>query len=138
MTKWIVVVIIVAVLWGGAQLFFYWEKVQKEEETTKKQAQIQAVVPEQLPGIDYRIQQPLENSLRVAREQGPAAVKAWLKNYDKQVQDPRRAWIELDYCIQVSPKDIQEAKKVFAEVKARTPQNSPVWPRIKALEKTYE
>ena len=33
---------------------------------------------------------------------------------------------------------IVEAKKVFAEVKARTPENSPVYRRIKDLEKTYE
>jgi hypothetical protein len=54
------------------------------------------------------------------------------------VQDPRKAWIELDYCIAVAREDPAEAKRAFASVKNRTPQSSPVWPRIKQLEKTYE
>ena len=54
------------------------------------------------------------------------------------VQDPRKAWIELDYCVLVSREDLSEARRVFAEVKKRTPPSSPVWPRVKDLEKVYE
>jgi hypothetical protein len=138
MTKWILAAIIVAVLWGGAQLFFYWEKVKNEEETEKKTAAAAVIVPEQLPGINGPASQQLEKTLKNAVTQGPAAVKNWLKTNDKLVQDPRRAWIELDYAVQVSTTDIAEAKRVFAQVKARTSHTSPVWPRIKTLEKTYE
>jgi hypothetical protein len=138
MTKWILAVIVVAVLWGGSQLFFYWERVKNEEETEKKQAQSSVVIPDQLPGMRGGLQQQLERTLKSAVDQGPAAVKNWLKANDKLVADPRRAWIELDYCVQVSTSDIAEAKRVFAAVKARTPQTSPVWPRVKTLEKTYE
>jgi hypothetical protein len=61
-----------------------------------------------------------------------------MKNYGRLVQDPRKAWIELDYCVLVSHEDLPEARRVFAEVKARTPESSPVWPRIKDLQKVYE
>ena len=32
----------------------------------------------------------------------------------------------------------QEAKRIFDEVKDRTPPTSPVWPRIHELEKSYQ
>jgi len=54
------------------------------------------------------------------------------------VQDPRKAWIELDYCVMVAREDPAEAKRVFRDVKARTAASSPVWPRIQKLQKTYE
>jgi hypothetical protein len=38
----------------------------------------------------------------------------------------------------ISVKDPVEAKKIFAEVKKRTPPDSPIYPRIKLLSKTYE
>ena len=56
----------------------------------------------------------------------------------EQVEDPRKAWIELDYCVAVAREDTSEAKRVFKEVKERTPTSSPVWPRIQQLEKTYQ
>ncbi len=46
-------------------------------------------------------------------------------------QDPRKAWIELDSCVAIAREDPSEARRVFAEVKKRTP-------RVKALEKTYK
>ena len=63
---------------------------------------------------------------------------SWLKAYGSKVQDPRKAWIQLDYVLLITRDNIGEAKRIFAEVKARTPKNSPVWPRIQQLEKTYE
>ena len=58
--------------------------------------------------------------------------------YDRSVVDPRRAWIQLDYVVEVSREDPSEAKRVFKNVKDRTPPSSPVYSRIKSLEKTYE
>jgi len=134
MTKLIAALIIVAVLYGGWQLFFYWERVKNEEETEKKKAVAEAVMGDQLPGMPYQ----LDASLRAAQSQGPTGLRNWLKAYGDKIQDPRKAWIELDYCVAVSREDPSEARRVFAEVKNRTQPTSPVWPRIKRLEKTYE
>ena len=38
----------------------------------------------------------------------------------------------------IAGEDMAEARRVFAEVKARTPASSPIFPRIKKLEKAYE
>jgi len=134
MTKLIALLLIVVVLYGGWQLFFYWEKVKNQEETQKKQEASEAVLGDQLPGMPYQ----LEPSLKAAQALGGNGLKSWLKAYGTNIQDPRKAWIELDYCVLISREDPSEARRVFAEVKGRTAQSSPVWPRITRLEKTYE
>ena len=55
-----------------------------------------------------------------------------------QIKDPRLAWIELDYALKVAPSNPLEAKRVFAELRDRTTPQSPIYPRVKALEKTME
>jgi hypothetical protein len=134
MTKLIVIFIIVVALFGGWQLFLYWDKVSHEEDVKKKQEASSVIVPEQLPGIP----QQLEASLAAAQKQGAAGLRRWLKTYGRAIQDPRKAWIQLDYCVAVAREDPADAKQTFAEVKNRTPDSSPVMPRIKQLEKTYE
>jgi len=134
MTRVIAALIIVVVLYGGWQLFFYWEKVKNEEENAQKQAAAAPVDPRSLPGLP----QKLEPTLEAAQKQGAAGLRTWLKTYDRSVQDPRKAWIELDYCVLIAREDPAEAKRIFASVKGRIPHNSPIWPRIKQLEKTYE
>ncbi len=134
MTRLIAVLILVAALYAGWQLYFYWEKVKNEEEAAQKQAVVSQVVPEQLPGLP----QPLEPTLQAAQKQGAAGLRKWLKTYGQVVHDPRKAWIELDYCLMLSREDPAEAKRVFTAVKDRTPESSPVWPRIKQLERTYQ
>ena len=64
----------------------------------------------------------------------------WLEKAKRspQIKDPRLAWIELDYVLKVSASNPAEAKRVFIEVKQRIPTDSPVYPRIKSLEKNYE
>ncbi len=138
MTKLIAAVILLLVLWGGWKLFFYWERVKNEQETQKKQEAAVIVQGEALSGLPPQATQTLEKSLQAAQSEGASAMKAWLKTYGPLVQDPRKAWIELDYCLLLAREDPSEAKRVFAEVKARTPQTSPVWPRIKQMEKTYQ
>jgi hypothetical protein len=134
MTKIIAAVIIAAVLYGGWELFFYWERVKNEEEDQKKHSVAVAVQPESLPGLPPE----LDNTLRAAQNQGVEGLKGFLKVYGNRLQDPRKAWIELDYCQMVARENTAEAKRVFAEIKQRTPHNSPVWPRIQQLEKTYD
>jgi hypothetical protein len=134
MTKLIAALIIVAVLCGVWQLFLYWEKVKNEEERTQKQEAAAAVMGDQLPGLPYQ----LEASLQTARKQGAAGLRNWLKSNSRSVEDPRKAWIELDFCVAVAREDPAEAKRVFASVKERIGPASPVWARMKQLEKTYE
>ena len=134
MTKLIAALIIVAVLCGVWQLFLYWEKVKNEEETKQKQEAAAAVMGDQLPGVPYK----LEASLQAARKQGAAGLRNWLKINGQSVEDPRKAWIELDFCVAVARQDPAEARRVFAAVTGRLGPSSPVWPRMKQLEKTYE
>jgi hypothetical protein len=133
-TKLIAALIIIGVLYGGWNLFLYWDKVKNEEETAKKQAVSSQVDPRQLPGVPDK----LETALEAAQKQGATGLRNWLKTYDKVTSDPRKAWIQLDYCVQVAREDPAEARRVFKEVKDRTPATSPVYPRIKQLENTYQ
>jgi len=134
MTKLITVLIIVVALYGGWRLFLYWEKVKNEQETAKKQEAAAIVDPNSLPGLPRN----LEASFQAAQRQGAPAMKQWLKNFGPMLQDPRKAWIELDYCALIAREDPAEARRLFAAVKERTPASSPVWDRVKKLEKTYE
>jgi hypothetical protein len=135
MTKLIAILIVVAALFGVWQLFLYYDRVKSEdEEAQKKAAAAENFSPQQLPGMPNQ----LEQSLEAAQKQGAAGLRNWLKVYGPSIQDPRKAWIQLDYCVDVSREDPAEARRVFAEVKSRTPDSSPVWKRIKKLEKTYE
>jgi hypothetical protein len=115
-------------------LFLYWDRVKNEEQVAKKQAAAAVVSGDQLSGVPYT----MEPSLHAAEQHGPAALKNWLKTYDKVIADPRKGWLELDYCVEIAKEDPAEARRAFAEVKKRTPPSSPIWPRIKRLEKTYE
>ncbi len=131
MTKLIAALIIVIVLFAGWKLFQFWEKTKNEEEAAKQQT---VVTEDQLPGLPYQ----LATSLAKARTAGASGLKSWLAAYGQQVKDPRKAWIELDYCLLISHDDLPEARRIFSDVKKRTPESSPVWPRIKSLERTYE
>ena len=130
----IIVVIVIAVALGGWQLFEYWEKVQDEKDTAQKNAAAAVVNPDALQGLPNGY----DASLRAAQQQGTAALGNWLKLYGPAVQDPRKAWIQLDYVLLITRDNPQEAKRIFNEVKDRTPPSSPVWPRVHDLEKSYQ
>ena len=85
-----------------------------------------------------KLRSGLENTLAKAQQSGAAGLREWLNQYRRYVADPRLAWIELDYCVLVARENPTEARRIFAEVKARVAPTSPVYPRIKQLEKTYE
>ena len=133
MTKLISALIIVVVIYLGWQLFQYWEKVDKEEETRKREAAA-LLNPAALPGMPYQ----LDQSLQTAQQQGVVAMRNWLKAHEKVLQDPRKAWIELDFCVAIAREDPAEARRIFKSVKDRTPSDSPLRPRIKQLESAYE
>jgi hypothetical protein len=135
MTKVIIIIVVVVVVaLGGWQLFDYWEKVQDDKLAAEKQAASSVVNPDALGGLP----QGWDTSLRAAEQAGPNALGNWLKTYGPKVQDPRKAWIELDYVVMITRDNPQEAKRLFGEVKDRVLPSSPVWPRIHDLEKSYE
>ena len=136
MTKLLGILIIVLVIWGGYELFELWDRYGTETDLKAKQAEEAShFSPQSLPGMpSYQ----LEDAYKKAQDNGAKGIRNWLKAYGDKVQDPRKAWIELDYVVAISREDPVEAKKVFDDVKARTPPTSKVYPRIKELEKTYD
>jgi hypothetical protein len=134
MTKLIAVLIIVAVGYLGYLVFQQWDKARTEHENQRRAQALVNVAPEALPGMPYQ----LDQSLRTAKEKGPAAFRAWFNTYERQLADPRKAWIELDLCVAIARENPAEAKRIFAGVKGRVPPASPVWPKMKELEKTFE
>lgn len=133
-TKLIGGLIVAGMLFVGWSLYKYWQTFQDQKAAEQKAAAAKVVNPDQLPGMPYELQ----GSLELARRQGARSMQNWLKANSRFLQDPRKAWIELDYCGMLYRDDPQEAKRVFAAVKSRTPQTSPVWPRIEQMQKTYE
>ena len=125
----IVVVVYLAIQW----LVSFYDKSNKGQYQSTPTAPVSTEVRgESLPGLPPS----MEASLAAATKEGPAALKDWLKRYRAYVKDPRLAWIELDYVVLTN--DPKDAKKVFQTVKERTPPTSPVYDKIKKLEKTYE
>jgi hypothetical protein len=130
----ITILIIVGVAFGGYKTWQYWDSMKKSE--TKGTDVAQQVPSEQMGGLPRE----LEASFQQAEKGGPKALKVWLDKVKRSgvVKDPRLAAIELDYVLMITKDDPLEAKGIFQQVKQRTPADSPLAPRIKALEKTYE
>lgn len=141
MTKIITIGVIIFacfLAWTGYQ---YWDKVNSEQamsEADRANAAVATLDPHSLPGMQEKMKSGLEGALDKAQADGASGLREWLKTYRQYVEDPRLAWIELDYCVLVARENPGEAKKVFAEVKERIGPTSPIYPRIKQLEKTYE
>ena len=95
MTKAIWVLIILAAAYVGYLVFQQWDKARIEHDNARRQAAAAIMTPEALPGMPYQ----LDQSLRAAKEKGPAAFRAWFNTYERQLVDPRRAWIELELCV---------------------------------------
>jgi len=135
MTKILGIIIIAVIIWGGYELFEMWDRYDTEKDVKEKQAATERQFsPQSLAGMP----QGLEENYQKVDKNSAVALRNWLKRNGARVEDPRRAWIELDYVVLVAHEDPVEAKKVFADVKARIPENSPVYKRIKDLQKTYE
>ena len=118
------------VFFGAYKVWNYWDTMDQRRAARAAVS----ISPGSLAGLPYQ----LEPSLDAAQTDGAKSLKFWLEKYGHAIQDPRLAWIELDYVLLVSRDDPIEAKKVFAQVKKRVPPDSPVYRRIKDLEKTYE
>lgn len=134
MTKLIWALIIAAVVFVGYQIYLQWVRVE-EEGTTRKEAPVAVTVSgDSLPGMPPW----LEPGYRAAKDKSPAALLAWYKANEAQLADPRKAWLELDLCLAIRRDSPAEATEIFARVKERVPPSSPVWPRVKELEKAFQ
>src|SRR5688572_17765692 len=131
---WILIALIVLI--GGYKLFEHWEAVKERRVLEEKAARGADIDSDKLPGMPWQLVQ----KLRDAQQAGPASVKNFIEYCKRlpEVKDPRLAWIELDYVVMITSTDPVEAKKIFHEVKKRTPEDSPIVPRIKSMEKNYE
>jgi hypothetical protein len=127
------ILILAVVGFGGFKLWEYWDSTEQNKTVSNPVANVQ---PQALQGLPQGLEQPLQE----AQAKGPDAFREFIENIKKSplVKDPRLAWIELDYVVMLAGKDPAEARKVFRKVKERTPTDSPVYARVKSLEKTFE
>lgn len=129
--------IVVTAVWVGKQLFLTYLNIERHHNSNTEAAAPaqQAAVPAAavLPGLPPT----LEASLSAAERQGAAGLRDWLRNYRVHVRDPRLAAIELDYVVLISYQNPAEARRIFLDVKGRTPTFSPIYDRVKRLEKTF-
>ena len=133
----IVLVIIAAVFYLGRAILHRYEDVERQTVPPPGQgapAEPKAPPVSTLEGLPAY----LEPALAAAQKQGAAGLRTFLSNYGRSIRDPRLADIELDYVVLLSRQDPAEAKRVFEAVKARTVTSSPVYARIKKLEKTFQ
>ena len=121
---------------GAYKIYDHWEKVKERRVLEDRAARGADIDPNQLPGMPWQ----LVSKLQDAQRGDAATLKRFIDSCKTfpDVKDPRLAWVELDYVVMISAKDPIEAKKVFQAVKKRTPTDSPIYPRIKSLEKNYE
>ena len=132
----IALIIFLMVAFLGYTLWDHWQEVNEQKRASQEAATGADIDPRKLPGLP----QQLESKLDEAQRGGLVKFKVFIDGIKqlKDVKDPRLAWIELDYVVMLSHSNPVEAKKLFWEIKKRTPENSPIYPRIRTLEKTYE
>jgi hypothetical protein len=132
----IALLILLAAFWVSKQLYRSYRDVEKSHNTTEDASPApEAAAPSSnLPGLPAS----LETSLSAAEKQGAAGLRDWLHNYRIYAHDPRLAAIELDYVVLISHEDPAEARRIFEDVKNRTPTFSPIYERVKRLENTFQ
>ncbi len=120
---------------GAYRIYEHWEKVKERRVLEDRAARGADINPDELPGMPNQLAFRLHEAQR-----DPATLKRFIDSCKQfpDVKDPKLAWVELDYVVMISAKDPVEAKRIFQEVKKRTPADSPIYPRIKSLEKNYE
>ncbi len=136
MKIFIVLVILLLAGFLGYTLWDQWREVNEQKRADQLAATGANIDPKSLPGLPPQ----LELKLDEAQRGGLTRFKAFIDGLKqlKDIKDPRLAWIELDYVVMLSHSNPVEAKKLFWEIKKRTPEDSPIYPRIRTLEKTYE
>jgi len=130
------IILVAALAFGGWKFYEFYQKYKTDQDLKEQQdAAVTQVDPAQLAGMPQQWESQYKNSTN----SGIKTWAAWMKLYAQRVGDPRRAWIELDYMVRISSDDPQEAKQIYSMVKDRiTDTNSPVYPRLNQLSRTYE
>ena len=126
----ITVIIVVGLAVGGWQFYNYWNGFKAKD--GQPTAAVDVPV-EQLPGLPPALEPRLQ-----AAQQSAKNFHEFLTTYGKSIADPRLSSIELDYVVLVAHTDIAEARRMFSKVKQHIEATSPVYPRYKLLEKTYD
>jgi hypothetical protein len=134
MTKVIAAAIVIAVLFGIFELWAWYDRVEHEKEDEVAKAKAELVTGDTLGGLPGDLYLQFED----ARKKGAEGLKKFLDTYGSRLDDPRKAWIQMDYCVAISRENPAEARRIFAEVKARTPKTSRIWKRIEELSKSFE
>lgn len=132
MTKAIWGLIIFFVVYVGYLLFQQWDQARLEHEGQQRESAV-VVTGESLSGMPVQ----LELSYRDAKGRGAAAFQEWFKQNERFLSDPRKAWIEVELCKMLIRENPSEAKKIYAVVKERVSSSSPVYEKVKELEKTF-
>jgi hypothetical protein len=131
------IVLILIALWIAKNLYLTYQNVEKQKESTEQGPSTPSAPPapsSNLPGLPPA----LEPSLATAESRGATGLRDWLARYRDQARDPRLASIELDYVVLISHQDPTEARRIFEDVKGRTPTFSPIYDRVKKLERTFQ
>lgn len=132
MNRVLTILIIVLFLWGLKELIGYYGKVKRETEgPSKSETPVAPALPD-LPTPQ------LEQSLQQAMAAGPDAMRTWLEKYGHLAPEPRRAAIELDYAQMLVRSNPMEAKRVYEGVRSRVPATSPVYDRVKKMERAFQ
>ena len=131
----IAAIIIIGLSVGGWNLYQYWGHFKGKDDTTETvRPTIIEVDSAQLKGMPPS----LEPMLDAAKKRGAVGLHDFLTTYGKSIADPKLASIELDYVVLVAQSSPGDARAMFAKVKKRVPNNSPVYNRVKQLQNTYE
>ena len=132
----IALLILMGAFWIGNYLLTTYKKVEKQ---SGNEPAVAAPQPAPNPASALQGLPPtLEATLAAAEKQGAPGLKEWLQRYRTLARDPRLAAIELDYVVLISHQDPAEARRIFNDVKNRTPTFSPIYDRVKRLDKSFQ
>jgi hypothetical protein len=128
--------IIFGLVYVGKQLTSKYQEAKKNSLEAQQEGSgaHQSAPVSSLPGMPPT----LEPALDAAKKQGAAGLGTFLKQYSYTIRDPRLADIELDYVVMLSLQNPSEARTAFQAVQQRTPPSSPVYGRVKKLEKNFQ
>jgi hypothetical protein len=135
MSKVIGIVIFLILGFGGMRFAAYYREVNDKVDAQNNrwnEPVNQAVI------VDPGMPATLEPLLEAAKAKGAGDLKKWLDQYRTYVKEPRLSEIELDYVKLVGRSDPPEARRVFAVIKARNADDSPLAEQIAKLAKTYQ
>ena len=133
-TKLISALIILLIAFGGYRLYVYYQQVEQARWGGEEVNAGENFDPSRLEGVPASLEEPL----RRAQTQGAEALGTWRESYDNQIRDPRKAWIQLDYCTLLARDDPHKAREVYQEVRQRVNESSPVHSWVMQMQKTFE